>query len=85
VDILEFLTTGQPADAGCLLDAVRHHAAGRPIRWPLAANDPMTAVVRAAGFEKRWGFELLIRPLDPALALRSDMTRFWVYAGVDYI
>jgi GNAT superfamily N-acetyltransferase len=85
LDILELLTTGRPADAAGLLGAVRHHAAGRPIRWPLASRDPMTEVVRAAGFECRWSFDLLVRPLDPSLGLPAAATEPWAYAGIDYI
>jgi GNAT superfamily N-acetyltransferase len=85
LDILELVTTGSPADAARLLGAVQHHAAGRPIRWPLAVGDPMTEIARGAGFESRWSFDLLIRPLDPALALPPAVTESWIYAGIDYI
>jgi GNAT superfamily N-acetyltransferase len=85
LDILELVTTGSPADAARLLGAVQHHAAGRPIRWPLAAGDPMTEIARAARFESRRSFDLLLRPLDPALTLPAAITESWIYAGIDYI
>jgi GNAT superfamily N-acetyltransferase len=85
LDVLELVTTGSPADAARLLAAVQHHAAGRPIRWPLASGDPMSDIARAAGLESRWSFDLLIRPLDRSLVLPPAATESWIYAGIDYI
>jgi GNAT superfamily N-acetyltransferase len=85
LDILELVTSGSPADAARLLGAVQHHAGGRPIRWPLAAGDPMTDIARAADFENRWSFDVLIRPLDHSLKLPPAVIESWIYAGIDYI
>lgn len=85
LDILELVTTAPLADTARLLGAVQRHAAGRPIRWPLASRDPMTEIARGAGLNNRWSFDFLIRPLDAALALPPASTKSWIYAGIDYI
>ncbi len=81
VDILE-LVAG-PGGEGVLLGAIKGWAAGsslRPIRWPLAEDDPMEAAAAAHEFEPRWGFDYLVKPLG-GLVLPDGQ---WRYAGIDY-
>jgi hypothetical protein len=51
------------------------------IRWPLAENDPNIVVAQELGFRKKWGFDMLVRPLIPHCPTWNLET----YAGIDYI
>jgi GNAT superfamily N-acetyltransferase len=56
-----------------------------PVRWPLSTSDAdAIEAAERAGFEKRWGFDLLIKPLGATRLDPADLAK-WRYAGVDYI
>jgi GNAT superfamily N-acetyltransferase len=80
-DVLQW--TAPDADsAGSLLQAICNVAAvkdWRPVRIPLAANDPRTELVKSLGWESRWSFDMLARSIS-----RFDSAD-WGYAGIDYI
>ena len=95
-DILETLSTGGPHDYRLMLDILVAHAFNRgckSTRWPLAEHDPNTQLAQALGFEKKWGFDMLIRPSDSSFTLPpfdklragSSSLKNWRYAAIDYI
>jgi GNAT superfamily N-acetyltransferase len=60
----------------------------RPIRWPLAAQDPQTTIAQQSGFEKKWSFDMLARaisPSDSSFFLPPSSLENWRYAPIDYI
>jgi GNAT superfamily N-acetyltransferase len=66
-DILELLSTGGHEDCRSLLDMLIPYAFGcgcKSTRWPLADTDSNTQIARDFGFERRWGFDMLIRRSD---------------------
>jgi len=83
-DILDMVSTGGSADVRRLLEetipfVIKSGCAS--IRWPLAQNDPNIVVAQELGFKKKWGFDMLIRPLIPHCRTWNLET----YAGIDYI
>jgi GNAT superfamily N-acetyltransferase len=95
-DILELLSTGGREDYRSLLDILISHAfklGCKSTRWPLAELDPNTQLAHDLGFEKKWGFDMLIRPLDSSVRLHpfdklragSSSLKNWRYAPIDYI
>lgn len=81
IDVLEFVsdnTTGEK-----LLRAIAGWASKeglRPVRWPLATMDAFVSLAQVQGFERRWGFDMMVKPLV-GLALPADN---WRYSGIDY-
>jgi GNAT superfamily N-acetyltransferase len=57
----------------------------RPVRIALAAADPLTELVKSLGWESRWTFDMLARPISTELSLASIQLPQWNYAGIDYI
>jgi len=95
-DILELLSTGGPDDYRLMLDILISNAFKRgcnSTRWPLAEHDPNAQLAQDLGFEKKWGFDMLIRPIDSSFILHpfdklragSSSLKNWRYAPIDYI
>jgi len=89
IDVLEVVSAGAGPQTGERLVGALLYCSKRcgasPVRWPLAAGDPDVATATALGFDKRWGFDMLVRPLDAELDLGGGVLAGWRYAGVDYI
>jgi GNAT superfamily N-acetyltransferase len=91
-EVLEFIAKDAES-ARSLLGAVAAAAVRenwKPIRFPLAINDPNAGVAQSLGFTSGWTFDMLVRPLDPDVTLTGSVqgnVRFeeWRYAGIDYI
>jgi GNAT superfamily N-acetyltransferase len=86
IDILDLITSNNnPEPLLYALQRLSTTQNWRPIRWPLATQDPNTTFARNNGFTNPWGFDLLIRQLpSPALSIPPS-TITWRYAGIDYI
>ena len=87
-DILELISTGNAESRRALLDILIPFAFQRgckSTRWPLAAHDPNTHVAESLGFQKKWGFDMLIRPTNSSFILHPSSLENWRYAPIDYI
>jgi GNAT superfamily N-acetyltransferase len=86
-DLLE-LIADSPSSRADTVRAVLDAAAAngwQPVRWPIAASDGESVELAAQlGFEKRWGFDLLAKPLNGFSLDGLDFSQ-WRYASVDYI
>ncbi len=81
IDVLEFVSDNKSSEK--LLRAVAGWASKEglcPVRWPLASEDAFVPLAQALGFERRWGFDMMVKLLD-GLVLPADN---WRYSGIDY-
>jgi len=79
-DILDFIPSDDQSISHKLLQQILQAVEKlgcKSTRWPLAETDPNTALAQQAGFQKKWGFEMLVRP--------AATFAFDSYAGIDYI
>jgi GNAT superfamily N-acetyltransferase len=89
-DILDVVSTGGDADVRYLLNQLLPLATKlgcQSTRWPLADTDPNIQSATDLGFEKRWGFDMLIRPVsspDSSFILHPSSPG-WRYVPIDYI
>jgi len=86
VDVLEAVSVEGASGVKRLLAATGAIAQARhwrPIRWPIARDDVVTGVARELGFEKRWGFDMLVRAFSGEVG--RSMWRDWTYSALDYI
>lgn len=84
-DILDIVSKGGTEEVQRLLDEILPLAGKlgcESTRWPLAEHDPNVAVASAIGFEKRWGFDMLVRQIDQSIQVDPQ---HWRYAAIDYI
>lgn len=92
VDILELVTVRAEEETERLFRAVVTFAAAktyRPIRWPLAKQDPNREIVKCHGLRAGWNFDFLIRRTEGAAAAALDLSphvrEHWRYLGIEYI
>jgi GNAT superfamily N-acetyltransferase len=86
-DILELIADSPLSRADTVRAVLAAAAANgwQPVRWPIAASDGESVELASQlGFEKRWGFDLLAKPLNGFSLDGLDFSR-WRYASVDYI
>jgi GNAT superfamily N-acetyltransferase len=84
-DVLEW-TAPDGSSAEQLLQAICNVAVmkdWRPVRVPLAENDPRTELLKARCWESRWSFDMLARSLSANFTEAKPVD--WRYAGIDYI
>lgn len=86
-DILDLVSTGGPDDVRRLVEQFipfMFKSGCASIRWPLAQSDPNTQIAQALGFNKKWSFDMLVRPL-PHSSLLGQPSAFASFASIDYI
>jgi GNAT superfamily N-acetyltransferase len=89
IDILDLISSDNTLQP--LINAIQQLSikkSWRPIRWPLADQDPATTLAQNSGFEKRWPFDMLARALSPSdssFILHPSSFPHWRYAPIDYI
>lgn len=86
-DILDLVSTGGSNDIRRLIDQFApfmFKSGCTSIRWPLAQNDPNTQIAQSLGFNKKWSFDMLVRPL-PHSSLLVKPAAFASFASIDYI
>ena len=83
LDVLD-LVAANAMDARALLDLCVAYARAREIvtvRVALAEADPHARIAAGLGMTAGWNFDLLIRPIDPALSFDASG---WRYATIDF-
>lgn len=86
-DILDLISTGGPGDVRHMLDQIipfEIKIGSAAIRWPLAQTDSHAEIAQAIGFQRKWSFDMLIRPL-PHSSFNLLPSSFASYASIDYI
>jgi len=86
-DILDLVSTGGTEDIRRLVEQFIPFiikSGCTSIRWPLAQNDANTQIAQSLGFNKKWSFDMLVRPL-PHSSLLAHPPAFASFASIDYI
>jgi hypothetical protein len=86
-DILDLVSLGGAADVERLVKEVTpfvFKAGCTAIRWPLARTDPRREIAEALGFNNKWSFDMLVRPLAHS-SFNPQPSSFASFASIDYI